>query len=224
MSCSSSRHGSWTGLYFAIGVMALSAAPPALATGPTLPLRFDDAPGTDAWSVGVLVDHEQIGAVRVGREVYADGRQVRAEPISTREERLSIGGRPAAGMRLPLDFRGMDDLRRTPAFAQKIVLDGRWVQQPAAQALRVQRWFYFAVRDGRIVPIGREEYARITDPAERAADSGGRPVTVQRGTELASPVPLPATGAAFDRQVTANRPAAEQGRATARAVSEADER
>lgn len=224
MSCSSRSRG----LCFAIGVMVLSAAPGALATGPTLPLRFDDASGVepsgDAWSVRVLVDPEQIGAVRVRREVYADGRQVRVEPVATRAERPATGVRRVAGIRLPLHFRGMADLGRTPAFAQKIVLEGQWLQQPSAQPLRVQRWFYFVVRDGEIAPVGREEYARVTDPAEPAGDSRGKAVVVQRGAQVATDVPLPATRGAFDRRVMSNGPVAEEGRATVRDVSEANER
>jgi hypothetical protein len=216
--------GKQTWLYFAIALAACSAAPRGNATGPTLPLRFDDAPGANAWSTGVLVDPAQIGSVRVERGIYVDGRQLRAEPITARLESLRANGQVESRMQLPLEFRGMEDLKRMPAFAQKIVVEGQWLQQPSAHPLRVQRWFYFTVENGTITPVDLERYAKITDGAVAASDSRGNAVEVQRGVDIMADVPLPATRGSLDRQVAPPGPVAQRKRSATRDLSETRER
>jgi hypothetical protein len=221
-SRATARSGTW--LVRAIGLAALAAAPYGSATGPTLPLRFDDASGANAWSVGVTVDPAQIGSVRVERSIYADGRQLRVEPILARSESLRVDGHLASRMQLPLEFRGMEDLKRRPAFAQKIVLEGRWLQQPSVQPLRVQRWFYFTVEDGTITPVDLDTYSRIMDRTEVAANSRGTAAAVQPGADIATDVPLPATTGSLDRQVLPRGPAAERKPPATRDFSEVNER
>jgi hypothetical protein len=213
-----------TWLYFAVSFMAFATAPCGNATGPTLPLRFDDVPGQNAWTVGVVVDPEQIGSVRVERNIYVDGAQLRVEPIVTRPESLRVNGHTESRMQLPLEFRGMEGLTRRPAFAQKIVLEGRWLQQASPQPLRIQRWFYFKVADGTITPVTLQEYARLTDQVQATIDSRGNATTVQGGAGIKADVPLSATTGSPDSQAVPDAAAAQRNRAAPRDLSEANEK
>ena len=199
------RPRSW--LYLIAVLLTFSGAPLAHAGGPTLPIRFEELSGQDGqWAVGVVTDTAQIGPVRVERSVYANGERLSVEPIEARSVSAGAGARTESRMQLPLNFKGMNALAKTGAFAQKIVVEGHWLAQPSGPALQVQRWFYFKVVNGEARPVSLEEYSALTDPPEAAVDSSGKPGLVYRGTDVKADRPLPQTKGSPDQPVIMQEP------------------
>jgi hypothetical protein len=167
---------------------------PSHAIGPTLPLSFEDLPESrDPWVVDLLVDPEQIRVVRIERQVYADGERLWVEPIEVTYESPPVNDHVEARARLPLHFKEMEELKQRRVFAQKIIVEGQWLKEPAAKPLHLQRWFYFVAEGDTIRRVDLEEYSRFTDRAEADTNSRGRQSLVHRGRDLKTAIPLPET-------------------------------
>jgi hypothetical protein len=192
-------HAGWTKLLFVLLALALTLSVQiSYAIGPTLPLDFEDElEQRDAWRVVLRIDPRQIRLERVERQLYVNGKKLRAEPIDPYVEKPSDERTEnSSAVLLSLKFKGIESLP-SGVYAQKIFAEGRWLKEGSNKPLYVQRWFYFMVREGYVRRIDLEQYSGLTDQVEVTFDSRGRQTLIHRGIELKAAVPLPQTKATF---------------------------
>jgi hypothetical protein len=189
------RH-KWMKLLVILSMLGAVSLQLNYAIGPSLPLEFEDQlEQRDPWKVVLRIDPEQIRLVRVERQVYANGKRVLTEPIEPYIERPAQDRQETRAV-LPLRDKNIEGLA-SGAYAQKIVVEGRWLTAGANKPLYLQRWFYFVVKEGYLQAIDLDHYSSLVDQADVTIDSAGRQALVHRGLDIKTAVPLPQTKASF---------------------------
>lgn len=171
----------------AAALAALAAGTPLLAEGPALPLEIDV--DLEEGLVLFLVDTAQIADARVERQFYRDGELLEREELrvemSARNPRYQREGEKWLESRTGLLEFGKVLMGHEPgAYAQRLVVEGRWAAQAEAR-LREERWVHFVVDDKGVRPVSLREYSNRVDMPDVALDSEGRKslVYVGRGPE-----------------------------------------
>jgi hypothetical protein len=196
------RLQAWSLLIFSlVGISSILDVQPGYAIGPTLPLAFEDVDEQDPEKVVLRVDPRQIRLEKIERHLYSNGERLKIEVIDRDHEkqREKDGNKESSDDRgtfkkliVPFRFKGIEELK-PGLYAQKIVIEGRWMLPDAAKPLFLQRWLYFMVKDGHVAPVDLEKYSNMVDRAEVTISSTGKQALVHGGRDFKSEVPLPKT-------------------------------
>lgn len=185
------RHRVWA---IALGLILTGSL--ALARAPDQPLRFDPDPiGKDPWTLRLFIEPEAVRNLRLERQIFRAGEQIRAERIRIEPRPMTEQGPEAARVLvapLPLRIEAMRALE-PGAYAQRIVVEGDPVGRPDARPVHIEQWVHFLVERGTIRRLSLEEYSAIADPSEIVVAPDGREMTVQPGVAERAEVPLPQT-------------------------------
>jgi hypothetical protein len=172
-------------------LLLLACMPVTRAIGPSLPLQFEDERYAGRnWYTAVQVDLAQLAPPTITREIYRSGERIADEklPVKLPELQKYEG---AQRVELPLRAKSMSRLK-DGAYAQRIVVESAW-RNKENPPLRIERWFYFQVRDRKIVPLSPEEYERLTDPPQKNTASPDAVERVYLGGGRTEDMPLSKT-------------------------------
>jgi hypothetical protein len=165
------------------------------AIGPSLPLEFEDeAKQRDPWKVSLRIDPRQIRLVKIERQIYTNGKRLRAESMQPYIEKPSQDRENIA--ELSLRFADIEKLA-PGAYAQKIVVEGNWIYGDSKKPLHLERWFYFAVGNGDVRRINLEQYSNIVEKMETTLDKRGEKIPIYTGIDLKGAIPLSRTKGTF---------------------------
>lgn len=154
----------------------------ARGIGPTLPIELAAHDEEHGWEVTLRVDTRQARVVKIERQLYSRGEQLRSEPIEPKYEKQTAGDRASATATLSLRSKEMETLK-PGAYAQRLVIEGQWLPEGSAKPLHIERWFYFVVKERGIERIDAKQYDNITDRGDVTIDSHGRQSLLNQGHE-----------------------------------------
>jgi hypothetical protein len=181
---------------FSLLLAAIMVAPVAFARAPDLPLRFDDDPvGKDPWVLRLFVEPGEVRDIKIERQLFRSGERLRIEAIATEPQPMQEegqDGRKTLVALLPLRFEALKSLE-PGAYAQRIIVEGRWSGDPDARPIHIERWIYFLAEKEGARRLSLEEYSALADPADIAIDPLGREIAVHRAGGLKAQVPLDKT-------------------------------
>lgn len=181
-------------LIVGLAVGAFFGGTTAQATEPQQPIRFLEQadPGggvlkqtANELSVVIGIDPNEVSNVTATRVLYSKGRPASKSkaPLEFERQKESAAedGEPGAVAVLPLradTLRKMDD----GIYAQKIVVTGALKgDKEAVRPIEVERWVYFRVAKGKMIPVSLTQYSRFVGRSEPAVGPEGQTVLVEQG-------------------------------------------
>jgi hypothetical protein len=194
-SASPSSIGTWVISYISppravlgavASVIVAISTPDANATGPDLPLQFDDS-GRD---IVLTLDPGRFSRVDVDRVLYGGGRPLREQRLDLKREARPDGKGVAI---IPLELGLLSNL--PPGYyAIKLVAVGAPLSSDnSAGPLHVEWWAYVAVDGSGVRRITSEEYSAAVDPATVGRAESGRQILLHGGGGAEAKVPLQQT-------------------------------
>ena len=151
-----------------------------------LPLRFEVPADEKDWRINCLVDKSQIAETRLRIQLYSNG-------VLLSEENPELTFTPAkqtTDTEEVLEVASIDLRNKTieglqPGYyAQKLTLQGKYVDSQSSRPLIVQQWFHFQKQATGEKKLSLEEYSRLTDPETEATGANGDKTNVHGGLDI----------------------------------------